>query len=170
LRIWSSACSTGEEPYSTAITLLEALGSGINSWDARILATDLDSDVVATGKAGIYTEERIKDLNSSLKRRWFHRGTGDNQGYVKVDRELSNLVTFKSLNLLHDWPIQGPFDVIFCRNVLIYFDKATQVKLIPRYFDLLRPGGVLFLGHSENMPKEISKFEFLGKTIFRRPG
>jgi len=169
LRIWSSACSTGEEPYSTAITLLEALGSGINSWDARILATDLDSDVVATGKAGIYTEERIKDLNSSLKRRWFHRGTGDNQGYVKVDRELSNLVTFKSLNLLHDWPIQGPFDVIFCRNVLIYFDKATQVKLIPRYFDLLRPGGVLFLGHSENMPKEISKFEFLGKTIFRRP-
>lgn len=169
LRIWSSACSTGEEPYSTAITLLEAMGPEMSSWDARILATDLDSNVVATGNAGVYKEDRIKDLDSTLKRKWFHRGVGDNHGFVKVDKRMSNLITFKTLNLLHDWPMQGPFDVIFCRNVMIYFDKETQYKLILRYFDLLRPGGLLFLGHSESMPKEIKQFEFLGKTIFRRP-
>jgi len=169
LRIWSSACSTGEEPYSTAITLLEALGPEIGSWDARILATDLDSNVVATGNAGVYKEDRIKDLDPTLKRKWFHRGVGDNRGFVKVDKRMSKLITFKTLNLLHEWPMQGPFDVIFCRNVLIYFDKETQYKLILRYFDLLRPGGLLFLGHSESMPKEIQQFEFLGKTMFRRP-
>jgi len=169
LRIWSSACSTGEEPYSTAITLLEALGAEISSWDARILATDLDSNVVATGSAGVYKEDRIKDLDPALKRKWFHEGIEDNRGFVKVDKRMSQLITFKTLNLLHDWPMQGPFDVIFCRNVLIYFDKETQYKLILRYFDLLRPGGLLFLGHSESMPKEISQFEFLGKTMFRRP-
>lgn len=169
LRIWSSACSTGEEPYSAAITVLDALGSEINAWDARILATDLDSNVVATGKAGIYKEERIKDLEPGIVRKWFHLGTGENSGYVKVNQKLSDLITFKALNLFHEWPMQGTFDVIFCRNVLIYFDKGTQTKLILRYFDLLRPGGVLFLGHSENMPKDISKFEFQGKTTYRRP-
>lgn len=169
LRIWSSACSTGEEPYSAAITLLEAMGPEISSWDVRILATDLDSNVVATGSAGIYKQDRIKDLEPSMKREWFHKGSGKNLGFVRVDRRLSNLITFKTLNLLHDWPIHGPFDVIFCRNVMIYFDKETQYKLILRYFDLLRPGGVLFIGHSESMPKEIRQFEFLGKTIFRRP-
>lgn len=170
LRIWSSACSTGEEAYSIAITLSETMGAELANWDARILATDLDSDVVATANSGVYASERIKDLDKAVRTRWFKYGTGENSDLVKVHPDLNSLITFKQLNLLHTWPFSGLFDVIFCRNVLIYFDKETQAKLIPRYFDLLKPGGILFLGHSESIAKGVSDFEFCGKTIFKKPG
>lgn len=169
LRIWSSASSTGEEPYSIAITLSEALGTALDQWDVRILATDLDSDVVAYGQQGIYKAERIDDLASDRQKRWFRKGSGDNAEQVKVATDLAAMITFKSLNLLHDWPMKGPFDVIFCRNVLIYFDKPTQEKLIPRFYELLRPGGILFLGHSESISVGNPGFEMLGKTIFKKP-
>ncbi len=168
LRIWSSASSTGEEAYSIAMTVMNAMGSSITDWDVRILATDLDSDVVEVGRGGVYKLERVRDLDIDLKRSWMTKGRGDNGGLVKMSQELMDLIVFKQLNLLHKWPISGPFDVIFCRNVLIYFDRETQEKLIPRFYDLLRPGGLLFLGHSESILKDNKNFESLGKTIYRK--
>lgn len=168
LRIWSAACSTGEEPYSLAITLREAMGVELANWDARILATDLDTDVLQTASEGIYRSDRIKDLSPAICKRWFQRGSGSKENYVKVDSSLQQLITFKPLNLLESWPIRGPFDVIMCRNVLIYFDKPTQKKLVERYSSLLRPGGLLILGHSESIAKGLSDFELMGRTIFKK--
>ena len=170
LRIWSSASSTGEEPYSIAMTLLEYFTrEQLKLWDAKILATDIDSNVLATGKAGIYDERKIEDIPVKLKEKYFHRGVGSNSSKVKVDDRLQSLITFKQLNLLHEWPMKGPFDIIFCRNVIIYFDKATQLDLFERYYHMLAPGGLLILGHSENLGKYQQYFENVGRTIFRKP-
>jgi chemotaxis protein methyltransferase CheR len=168
LRIWSSASSTGEEPYSIAITLLEAMNGSLNQWDAKILATDIDSNVLAAGKNGVYDERRIEDIPKKFKEKYFHKGVGNNQSKVKVDKELRKLITFKQLNLLHDWPMKGPFDIIFCRNVIIYFDKKTQQELFARYYEMLTPGGLLILGHSENLGQYQAHFDNVGRTIFRK--
>jgi chemotaxis protein methyltransferase CheR len=167
IRIWSAGCSTGEEPYSLAITLKQSIPD-IDQWDIKILATDLDANVVAHGKAGIYRADRIEGLDDNVKRRWFKRGTGDNDNAVKVAPELQELITFKRLNLLHDWPMKGPFDVIFCRNVVIYFDKDTQRVLFDRYANILKPEGHLFIGHSESLYKVSTRFDNLGQTIYKR--
>lgn len=169
LRIWSSASSTGEEPYSIAITLCKAFKSGFANWDVKVLATDIDSDVLAKGAAGVYDQNRIEDLDSDVKKDFFHRGMGKNNNMVKVNERLKHLITFKQLNLLHEWPMKGPFDVIFCRNVIIYFDKETQLDLFARYYDMLAPGGLLILGHSENLGYYQQYFENVGRTIFRKP-
>jgi chemotaxis protein methyltransferase CheR len=169
LRVWSSASSTGEEVYSIAITLFEAMQDDLPQWDLKILATDIDSNVLAKGKAGIYDATRIEDLSQRLKQKYFFHGTGTNSQHVKVHNKLRNLITFKQLNLLHEWPIKGPFDVIFCRNVIIYFDKKTQQELFARYYDILAPGGLLFLGHSENLGNYQQYFSNVGRTIFRKP-
>ncbi|OUR61350.1 chemotaxis protein CheR [Colwellia sp. 39_35_sub15_T18] len=168
LRIWSSASSTGEEPYSIAISVLEAMQEQLSSWDAKILATDIDSNVLAAGKAGIYEDRRIESLSEKFKQRYFHRGVGKNSSNVRVDKKLSDLITFKQLNLLHEWPMKGEFDVIFCRNVIIYFDKPTQQELFTRYYDLLKPGGLLMLGHSENLGEFQQHFNTIGRTMFRK--
>jgi len=168
LRIWSSASSTGEEPYSIAITVFEAMKEQLNQWDLKILATDIDSNVLDTGKKGIYDERRIEDVPKRFKEKYFHKGIGKNSNKVKVDKQLQKLITFKPLNLLHDWPMKGPFDIIFCRNVIIYFDKKTQQELFARYYELLTPGGLLILGHSENLGKYQAHFENVGRTIFRK--
>jgi len=169
LRIWSSATSTGEEPYSIAITLMEAMKGTIQNWDVKILATDIDSNVLAKAKQGVYENKRIEDIPDKYKKHYFHRGKGENSSNVKVDKKLQQLITFKQLNLLHNWPMKGPFDVIFCRNVIIYFDKATQLDLFARYYELLTPGGLLILGHSENLGTFTKYFENVGRTIFRKP-
>ena len=169
LRFWSSACSTGEEPYSLAITILEAMKSDLSMWDIKILATDIDSNVLAKGKAGIYDVNRIEDIPQKLKQSYFFQGCGKSSDSVKVHDKLKNLITFKQLNLLHDWPMKGPFDAIFCRNVIIYFDKKTQIELFARYYELLAPGGLLFLGHSENLGNYQQYFSTVGRTIFRKP-
>ncbi|MEE8057494.1 MAG: protein-glutamate O-methyltransferase [Pseudomonadales bacterium] len=179
LRVWSAACSTGEEPYSLAITLKQAMDSFLNQgklnqgkvsqWDVKILATDLDSTVLETAKVGTYSQDNIKDLSKEIKHKWFKKGSGDNSDKVKVNPQLKGLITFKQLNLMGSWPVQGPFDVIMCRNVLIYFDRNTQHELVDRFYQLLRPGGLLMLGHSESLMKEESAFEVKGRTIFQKP-
>ena len=169
LRIWSSASSTGEEPYSIAITLLEVMKNDLAKWDTKILATDIDSNVLAKGKSGVYDSKRVEDLSQQRKEAYFYQGCGDSKSNVKVHDKMKKLITFKQLNLLHDWPMKGPFDVIFCRNVIIYFDKATQQELFSRYYELLAPGGVLFLGHSENLGNYQQYFDNVGRTIFRKP-
>lgn len=167
IRIWSAGCSTGEEPYSIAITVLEALEQHPN-WDVRILATDLDTNVVATATAGKYTEERITGLDKATKKRWFLKGSGDNAGFVKVSRELQEIITFKQLNLMNQWPMNGSFDIVFCRNVVIYFDKPTQRVLFDRYANILSDNGGLFIGHSETLFKVSERFKSIGNTIYEK--
>jgi chemotaxis protein methyltransferase CheR len=167
IRIWSAGCSTGEEPYSLAITLKENIPN-IHEWDVKILATDLDANVVAHGKAGIYRADRIAGIPDKYTKRWFKAGKGDNADFVKVNPELQELITFKRLNLLHEWPVKGPFDLIFCRNVVIYFDKDTQRELFDRYADILAPEAYLCIGHSESLYKVSTRFDSLGQTIYKK--
>jgi len=167
LRVWSAGCSTGEEPYSIAIILKEALPD-FDDWDVKILATDLDANVIAHGKAGVYRHDRIEGLDERRVKRWFRRGTGDNADMVKVSPELQKMITFKRLNLLHEWPMSGPFDFMFCRNVVIYFDKDTQRILFDRYADILAPDAHLFIGHSETLFKVSTRFDSLGQTIYQK--
>ncbi len=167
LRIWSAGCSTGEEPYTLAMTLLKAFGG---STPTEILATDLDTAVLDTAARGIYPLARIEGLEDSWKRLAFLRGKGANQDKVRVRPELQQLVTFEQLNLLDDkWTIGSePFQAIFCRNVMIYFDKPTQRKLLRRFHGMLEPEGLLFVGHSEALLDAALGFQSLGQTIYRR--
>ncbi|WP_206485553.1 protein-glutamate O-methyltransferase [Thalassotalea sp. G2M2-11] len=169
IRIWSSAASTGEEPYSIAMVVHQCCKNFLSTWDVKILATDIDSDVLNKGKQGIYDERRIEDMPSHYVKNYFSKGSGANEHKVKVAKCLQELLTFKRLNLLHEWPMKGPFDIIFCRNVIIYFDKKTQLDLFERYYDMLTPGGLLILGHSENLGHYQQYFENVGRTIFRKP-
>jgi len=167
IRVWSAGCSTGEEPYSLAIALKESIPS-FDSWDVKILATDLDSDVLQTAKNGVYKSDRIDGLTSARKRNWFLKGKGDNVGTVRVRPELQEMITFKQLNLLREWPTKGPFDFIFCRNVVIYFDKDTQKVLFDRYANVLKSDSHLFIGHSESLFKVSDRFGLLGQTIYKK--
>lgn len=167
IRIWSAGCSTGEEPYSIAMILKECLPPWLN-WDVRILATDIDTNVVASAAQGIYPLERLHGVSEERKKRFFLRGVGKHQGQVRVSDDLRAMVTFKPLNLLKDWPMKGPFDVIFCRNVMIYFDKPTQQQLVERFAGVLVPKGHLYIGHSESIKGLTERFLAVGKTIYQR--
>jgi chemotaxis protein methyltransferase CheR len=167
LRLWSAGCSSGEEPYSMAMVLKEAFPAA-NGWDIKILATDIDSNVLATACQGVYSADRVSGISPQRLRRWFRKGVGANAGLVRVVPELQELITFRQLNLMDAWPMRGPFDVIFCRNVVIYFDKATQKALFDRFATLLDTHGCLFVGHSESLFKLTDRFELLGKTIYRK--
>ena len=166
-RIWSAGCSSGEEPYSIAMVLKESMPS-TGGWDTKVLATDLDSNIVARAKSGVYDLARINSLPRNRLKRWFNKGKGDNAGQIQVVPALQEMITFKQLNLMHEWPIKGPFDAIFCRNVVIYFDKPTQRVLFDRYADLLKDNGILFIGHSESLFKVSDRFKLLGKTIYQK--
>lgn len=169
LRVWSAGCSTGEEPYSLAITLLETKGVNFSGWDAKILATDLDSEVINTGLQGIYKADRIEKINPEIKSKYFLKNRTESGETVRVKQELREYITFKQFNFLSStWPMKGPFDIIFCRNVLIYFDKETQAHLVNKFCSLLRPGGCLMLGHSESVGKQVQGLDMIGRTIFRR--
>jgi chemotaxis protein methyltransferase CheR len=167
LRIWSAGCSTGEEPYSIAMTILEALPEP-DGWDIRILATDLDSDVLARAQRGIYPAERTQGLSPARLQRFFSARQEAGGVCHQIGREVAALVTFKQLNLIHSLPMRGPLDAIFCRNVVIYFDKETQRELFARVARLQRPGDLLFLGHSESLFKVCDSYALIGKTIHRR--
>lgn len=163
--IWCAASSTGEEPYSIAMTLCEALGT--LTPQAHVIATDIDTNVLATGAAGIYPLERLDKMPPERAKRFFLRGKGERAGLVRVRPELRQMVTFKQLNLLADsWPVTGPFDVIFCRNVMIYFDKPTQGKILTRFAPLMKPDALLFAGHSENFLYVSDAFKLRGKTVY----
>jgi chemotaxis protein methyltransferase CheR len=166
IRLWSAGCSTGEEPYSLAIVLREALAH-LPDWDVKLLATDIDSKVVATAAEGAYAAERFKGVSNERVRSWFRQLAG-RPGFSEACGELKQLITFKQLNLLDSWPMQGPFDVIFCRNVVIYFDKDTQRRLFDRMADLQEPGGWLFIGHSENLLNVTRRYKLVGRTVYRR--
>jgi chemotaxis protein methyltransferase CheR len=167
LRIWSAGCSTGEEPYSLAMTILETLPD-VRRWDVRILATDLDSDVLERGRRGVYAEDRLKNLTLQRRGRFFlERRDRDGLSYEAAP-ELKSLITFKQLNLMHTLPMRGPLDAIFCRNVVIYFDKDTQRELFARVAQLQQPGNLLFLGHSESLFKVSEQYALIGQTVYRR--
>lgn len=167
LRIWSAGCSTGEEPYSIAMTIKEAIPNP-GLWDIKILASDLDSNVVSHGKAGIYTRDQLSGISETRLKQWFLKGSGARKGKVKVRDELRELIAFRQLNLMESWPMQGMFDVIFCRNVVIYFDKPTQQKLFSRFADMLTKDGRMIVGHSESLNKVTNRFELLGKTVYEK--
>jgi chemotaxis protein methyltransferase CheR len=169
LRIWCCAASTGEEPYSIAMVLREAQAA-LSGWDVKLLATDVDSAALATGQAGIFNADRVLGLNPARVARFFEKGTGAQIGKVRANDELRQLITFRQLNLMHEWPMSGPFDAVFCRNVIIYFDKPTQCTLFERMATLQRPGDLLFLGHSENLYRVTERYELIGRTIYRRAG
>jgi len=163
--VWCSASSTGEEPYSIAMTLCEAYGT--LTPPAQIVATDIDTNVLATGANGVYPMERIEKMSPERVKKFFLRGKGAQEGFVRVRPELRKMVTFKQLNWLGDgWPVSGPFDVIFCRNVMIYFDKPTQSKILSRFVPLMKPHALLFAGHSENFLYVSDALKLKGKTVY----
>lgn len=168
LRIWSAGCSTGEEPYAIAMVLAEALERTGAKIDAKILATDLSPQALEQAHRGVYAFDRLGGVSDERRKRWFLRGQGEYDGLASVHPRLRELVTILPLNLLHDWPMQGPFDAIFCRNVVIYFDKPTKEKLFTRYARMLPSGGYLFLGHSESMHGLSNDFELIGRTVYRK--
>lgn len=165
LRIWSAACSVGEEPYSIAMSLLEA-GIKINDWDIKIFATDIDTNVLANAQQGVYGSDRIDSLSIERKRLGFLKGTGHNSDKVRVKPELKAMVDFSYCNLMKEWPIHQPLDIIFCRNVMIYFDRETQNTLLDRMTKLLKPGGVLCIGHSETPARSMKDYKSLGRTMY----
>lgn len=164
-RVWSAAASTGEEPYSLAITLADTLGTAPGRW--KVYGSDIDTEVLRKAQEGIYRQEELKTLSPQQLQRYFMRGTGPHSGLVRVRQELANYVEFSPLNLLDkQYSVQGPFDAIFCRNVMIYFDKTTQQDILRRFVPLLKPDGLLFAGHSENFSHLVRDFTLRGQTVY----
>lgn len=165
-RIWCNAASTGEEPYSIAMTATEALGQG---GSFSLLASDIDSRVLARAAQGIYPADSLRNVSPERLQRFFMRGSGANAGLVRVRPELQRSIEFTNLNLISEpWSIKGGFDVLFCRNVMIYFDAPTQRRLIERMHQVLNPGGLLFVGHAENLGESRDLFTLRGKTVYVR--
>jgi chemotaxis protein methyltransferase CheR len=163
MRIWSTGCSTGEEPWSLAMVLRETGCAG------QIHATDIDTDVLATAASGLYREERVNGMDPQRLRQHFLRGTGVNEGWVSVRPELRAMVRFGQFNLqAASWPAQNRFDAIFCRNVVIYFDKDFQKQLAERFAQMLLPAGLLVVGHSESFPASHREFRSCGRTAYQR--
>ena len=167
VKVWSAGCSTGEEPYTIAITLLESLASS-TMFRPSILASDIDTTVLSKASSGVYDLSRLDGLPMNLKKRWFYKGKGSNSGLVRVSPELQNLITFRQVNLMHEWPIKDKFQIIFCRNVVIYFDRPTKVNLLNRFADQLVDGGYLILGHSESIQGLSNRFDTVSKTVYRK--
>ncbi len=165
IRIWSAGCSTGEEPYSIAITIRKVFGDS-HGYDVKLLATDLDSNVLNHGREGIYDYSRVEALDKRIISTNFSKNVGGSQ--VKVKPEIRKYIQFNRLNLLSSWPMTKKFDVIFCRNVVIYFNKETQKVLFDRYAQQLNEDGYLIIGHSENLHGVTTRFKSLGRTIYKR--
>ena len=168
IRIWSSACSTGEEPYTIAMTLFENVEQPAQ-WDFKILASDLSTRVLAKAASGLYDEDRFRDVPPDVMKRHFLRGRGDQTGVFKVKPHLAGAITFRRLNLMDDrFPIKNPLDLIFCRNVMIYFDRPTQETLVNKFHQYLKPGGYLFIGHSESLQWVTHPFKAIAPTIYQK--
>jgi chemotaxis protein methyltransferase CheR len=164
VRVWCAAASTGEEPYSIAMTLMEALGSRA---EPEVLATDIDTDALFKAEQGIYPMVDVGKLSEARIKRFFLKGSGSHSGFARIRPELAARVIFQPLNLIAEqWAVKGPFDAIFCRNVMIYFDKATQVRILERFVPFLKPDGLLFAGHSESFSYISDRFKLRGQTVY----
>lgn len=166
VRIWCSAASTGEEPYTLAMTACEAFDT--LSPPVEIIASDIDTNVLATAQRGVYAMERVSKLSPVRLKSFFLKGTGAQAGHARVRPELQRLISFTRINLLERIDLNGPFDVMFCRNVMIYFDKPTQHAILKKFHPLLRPEGLLFAGHSESFLHAADVFRSLGRTVYER--
>ncbi len=167
IRIWSAGCSTGEEPYSIAMTLIKTRATFLRN--LKILATDVDTNVLQTGFEGLYECSKATGLSDDMAHQWCETLDLNGVPVYGMSEELKKMISFKQLNLLATWPIKKQYDLIFCRNVVIYFDKETQEKLFQRYFNQLKPGGYLIIGHSETLTGIFDSFEAMGGTIYRKP-
>lgn len=165
IKIWCCAASTGEEPYSIAMTVVEALGD--RAKDVSIVSTDIDTNVLETAKKGVYPIERLEKMSPERLRRFFLKGTGAQEGYACVRPEIRQMIQFHQLNLLEpNWAVKGPLDIIFCRNVMIYFDKPTQYAILARFAPMLNADGLMFAGHSESFLHAADLFKSLGRTVY----
>jgi chemotaxis protein methyltransferase CheR len=165
IRLWCSASSTGEEPYTIAMTMIDAFNS--YKPPVEIIATDIDTNVLNKAQSGVYPIERVEKLPPDILKRFFLKGSGNNANNVKVRKELCDLISFRQLNLLdNNWPVNGRFDAIFCRNVMIYFDKDTQYTILKRFAPLLEAHGLLFAGHSESLHHAADLFKLRGQTVY----
>jgi chemotaxis protein methyltransferase CheR len=164
IRIWSAGCSTGEEPYTLAIVLSESIPR-IDRVDVRILATDISTRVLESAKRGVYSEETLRDVPAGLVQKYFDC-TRSKPTVYEVKPELKSMIRFARLNLMEEWPMHGPFDAVFCRNVMIYFDKPTQQNLIQRYWSILAPDGHMFVGHSESLTATSHDFRYVQPAVY----
>ncbi len=165
IRVWSAGCSTGMETYSIAMVLKEVIP---DDWDVKILATDLDTNVIETASNGIYKYDSVTGVTDERMARWFMRGNGANEDKVKVSKQLRELVTFNQLNLLNPFPFKGAFDIIFCRNVIIYFDKDTQKVLFDKFANIQENEAYIFIGHSETLYNVTDRYKLLQKTVYKK--
>lgn len=159
---WSAGCSTGEEPVTCSIVLQE---QNINQRAVKILGTDISRDVISTAKQGIYPAKRFKDIPANIIRKYFEKGNGDQ---YRISKKVRQMITYGRLNLKKRWPLRGPFHVIMCRNVMIYFNRQTQQELVSRFREILEPGGYLFLGHSESIASADRNFENVSPAVYRK--
>ena len=165
VRIWCCAASTGEEPYSIAMTCHEALGSNAQ---IQLICSDIDTNVLNTARRGVYNAD-ARGLDPTRLKQFFMRGTGANSGRIRVKPELQKGIDFRPLNLMDgQWSLGDPFHIVFCRNVMIYFDAPTQRKVLERIHKVMRPQGLLFVGHSENFTESRDLFRLRGKTVYER--
>ncbi|THK38056.1 chemotaxis protein [Ensifer sp. MPMI2T] len=170
VRIWSAACSDGQEPYSIALTVLSLLPNAAD-YDFRILATDIDPKILALARAGAYDATALETIDPAMRKQWFSEVNVGGRVKWQIDDRVKRLITFNELNLMAQWPVKGPFDVIFCRNVVIYFDEPTQMKIWSRFAGVLNTNGYLYIGHSERVSGDAkSKFDNIGITTYRHTG
>lgn len=167
IRIWSAACSNGAEPYTIGIHAHENLPN-LNDWDLQILATDLSNSALVEARTAMYPNKMVDDLDKVLVRKYFLRGKGEHEGKVKVIPAITDLVSIRRLNLMEDWPFKGPFDVIFCRNVMIYFDAPTRENLVNRLYELLHPGGILAIGSAETLSGLNTQFTTVQPSVYQK--
>jgi chemotaxis protein methyltransferase CheR len=165
LRIWSAACSTGEEPYTLAMIMDEFFGHTKASWDTKVLATDISSGVLNIAKAGIYSKEKVNELPALWRQKYFKEY--DSGNYIFTDA-IRNEVIFSNLNLMDTFPFKRKMHIIFCRNVMIYFDNETKERLIQRLYDVTEPGGFLFVGHSEGLNRETTRYRYVMPAVYRK--
>lgn len=167
IRAWSAGCSSGEEPYSIAM-LLHNVVSDFHKWDVKILASDISSSILEKAQRGVYHRDKTSNIPQPLKVKYTQSNPKDHS-QVMIVNQIKDMIVFKYLNLIRDWPFRGPFDFIFCRNVMIYFDRQTQQQLINKFWDVLAPGGTLFTGHSESLTGINHRFKYLLPTIYQKP-
>jgi chemotaxis protein methyltransferase CheR len=168
IRVWSAGCSSGEEPYTIAISLLDAI-NGQGRWDVKILATDISTRMLEKAKAGVYDSERVDPVPAMQKQKYLLSNRMKGRKTFEASKFLKDIVYFRYLNLMEEWPIKGTIDFIFCRNVMIYFDKPTQERLVNRYWNILASGGILFTGHSESLTGIEHRFKYIQPTIYMKP-